>query len=93
MQTEAFVQIEALFHVVVASLATSFVAVKQSKWRPVVSRRNDSIVLRDDGPVSLFHAVASGCSQLGQLHEVGVESWSNQFHVVEVKAVQLTEES
>lgn len=87
VQTQAFVKVNALAYVVVATLASSLVAVPQSLCGTIVPGRNHSIVFHDNCSVSFFHAIGSWGRKLGQAHEICIECWSHELRVCEIEEI------
>ena len=88
MQAHTLVQVDALFHIIVASLASTLIAIWQTKCCSVVTSRNDSIIFCNNCTVAFFHAVASRGCQFCELHEVCIERWSHELFVVKLELSQ-----
>lgn len=85
VETDAFVEIDTLLYVVIASLATALIAVYESKCCTIVPSRNYSVVFCDNCTIASLHAVRSWSSQLRQFHKVSVKRWSDKFLIIEIK--------
>ena len=62
VETQAFIQVDTLLHIVIASLASALVTVGQAERSPIVTCRYDPVVHGDDGPIAFLHAVGSAGS-------------------------------
>ena len=73
MQTQAFVKVDSLSCIGVASFAATFVTVNHANWRAIVAGGDDSLVFDYYAADAPFHAVAAGGAEVGHPHEVGGE--------------------
>lgn len=73
MHAETLIQVNTLMDILVASLASSLVAVHKPKRRPIVPCRHNTLVFSDDGTIAALHAVGARRRQVGKTHEISVE--------------------
>src|SRR5262249_35513604 len=79
MRAQALIQSCSGCRQIVASGATTFVAVARAAGCAVVSRRYDALVPDDNRRNFPLHAIRSGCRNLCDTHEVFVPTWPLEF--------------
>lgn len=70
----------------VASIATSFVAVGQVLGRAIVPGRNHPFLSNKDTANASLHAIGPTCRQIGKIHKVRVPGGSKQVWVGNVQS-------
>jgi hypothetical protein len=65
VKAKALIKFNALSHIVIASAASTLIAVGQARWCPIVASTNHSAIFSDDSSISSLHAVRPRSSQFG----------------------------